>query len=202
MNFIKTLRAKLFLSGLLTIVLGVVLLIYPKSVLSTIAKIIGVIILLNGLTDFIGMYAGKRTKAPSTGRLVIVVIKCIFGIYMITSASHILSFFSMIFSLVILVFAVNGMSHALQLKYANVPGWQFSVTVNGVILAAGILLVFLPFGAISITARIIGILLIMHGVNEWVTLTRTRQMSSEQYGAMRDFKDEMDGNIIDMDDYK
>lgn len=199
MKLLKKLKSTVCISAVITLLLGIVFLFRPIGALSTIARIVGTIVIISGLLDVIHSLTEKQNRELNIGTVVVGVVKCVFGVFIIMDAAQILSLFSTIFSILIIIFGVNGITHALQLKYGNIPGWQGNLVVFAIVLAAGIVLLFDPFGTISITARVMGIVLIVNAVNELVTLYRLRKMQDQLSRAMRDVKDELDGNIIDID---
>lgn len=199
MKIVKKLKSAVGISAVITLVLGIVFLFRPIGALSTIARIVGTIVIISGLLDVLHSITEKRNRELNIGSVVVGVVKCVFGVFIIVDAAQILSLFSIIFSILIIIFGVNGITHALQLKYGNIPGWQGNLVVFAVVLAAGIVLLFDPFGTISITARVMGAVLIVNAVNELVTLHRLRNMQEQLSRAMRDVKDELEGNIIDID---
>lgn len=199
MKLLKKLKSTVCISAVITLLLGIVFLFRPIGALSTIARIVGTIVIISGLLDVIHSLTEKQNRELNIGTVVVGVVKCVFGVFIIMDAAQILSLFSTIFSILIIIFGVNGITHALQLKYGDIPGWQGNLIVFAIVLAAGILLLFDPFGTISITARVMGVVLIVNAVNELVTLYRLRKMQDQLSRAMRDVKDELDGNIIDID---
>jgi len=199
MKLLEKLKSTVCISAVITLVLGIVFLFRPIGALSTIARIVGTIVIISGLLDVIHSLTEKQNRELNIGTVVVGVVKCVFGVFIIMDAAQILSLFSTIFSILIIIFGVNGITHALQLKYGNIPGWQGNLVVFAIVLAAGIVLLFDPFGTISITARVMGVVLIVNAVNELVTLYRLRKMQNQFSRAMRDVKDELDGNIIDID---
>lgn len=199
MKVLKKLKSSVCISAVITLVLGIVFLFRPISALSTIARLVGTIVIISGLLDMYHSVTDKQNRELNVGSMVVGVVKCVFGVFIIVDAAQILSLFSVIFSILIIIFGVNGLTHALQLKNGNIPGWQGNLVVFMVVLAAGIVLLFDPFGTISITARVMGTVLIVNAVNELVTLHRLKKMQEQFVRTMQSVKDEMDGNIIDVD---
>lgn len=200
MKLLKKIKSMVCISAVITLVLGIVFLFRPIGALSTIARIVGTIVIISGLLDVIHSLTEKQNRELNIGTVVVGVVKCVFGVFIIMDAAQILSLFSTIFSILIIIFGVNGITHALQLKYGNISGWQGNLIVFAIVLAAGILLLFDPFGTISITARVMGVVLIVNAVNELITLYRLRKMQEQFSRTIRDVKDELDGNIIDVDE--
>lgn len=196
MKILKKLKSTVCISAIITLVLGIVFLLRPIGALSTIARIVGTIVIISGLLDMFHSVTEKQNREFNIGSMVVGVVKCVFGVFIIVDAAQILSLFSVIFSILIIIFGVNGVTHALQLKYGNIPGWQGNLVVFLVVLAAGIVLLFDPFGTISITARVMGAVLIVNAVNEMVTLYRLRKMQEQFVRAMQGTREE---NIIDVD---
>lgn len=196
MKILKKLKSTVCISAIITLVLGIVFLLRPIGALSTIARIVGTIVIISGLLDMFHSVTEKQNREFNIGSMVVGVVKCVFGVFIIVDAAQILSLFSIIFSILIIIFGVNGVTHALQLKYGNIPGWQGNLVVFLVVLAAGIVLLFDPFGIISITARVMGAVLIVNAVNEMVTLYRLRKMQEQFVRAMQGTREE---NIIDVD---
>lgn len=197
MEVLKRLKRKVFINAAIAFVIGLVLLLNPIKALSTVGALIGVLFILMGVIDLV-----QGWKQGVQGEILGAVIKVVIGIFLISHATRILSMFSLLFSIIILIFGINGVSHGLQLKERKIPGWKLNLSVSALILVAGIVLLLNPFGAVELTARVVGGVLVIHAINESITFWNMKQMNSDLYGTIRDEMDEMEGNIIDMEERK
>lgn len=197
MEIFKRLRYRAILNAVLTIVIGLMFIINPYGVTSSIAVVAGIIILCNGIFDIAGYISTSGYGYLMRGGLLSGILKCILGIFIFTHTDAMVALFSYIFSFFIILNGINCLESAMQLKRAGIGGWGVNAALSILVIAAGTGVLFFPIGAASTAAVGIGVILVADGVNELFTVYRMKKIGKEFYRSFRDMKDEIDGNIID-----
>ncbi|MCC8104085.1 MAG: DUF308 domain-containing protein [Clostridiales bacterium] len=126
------------------------------------------------------------------------VIKCVLGLFAVTHTGTIITLLTYILSVFVIIGGVNCLESSMQLKKAHVSAWGINMALSAVILAAGIFMLFFPFDAASTAIIIVGVILIADGLNELFTSWRLKKIGKEFGKTIKEIKDEIDGNIIDM----
>ncbi|MCD7818806.1 MAG: DUF308 domain-containing protein [Lachnospiraceae bacterium] len=198
MELLKRMRVNMTVNAILTIFIGILFVLNPGGTGSTIALIAGIAILVSGIGDILRYVSAHEYRYFADGSLFGGVIKCVLGLFMITHTGTVISLLFYVLSIFVIISGVNCLQSSTQLKRAGVPGWTVNMLLAIVILAAGVFMLFFPFDAASTAIMIVGIILIADGLTEFFTSWRMKKIGRDFDRAMKDIKDEMDGNIIDM----
>lgn len=197
MEFLKKLRVNAIVNGVLTILMGLLFLIFPYSASSTVAVIAGIVVLCIGIFDVLRYFSAGGYSYYVHGSLFIGIVKIVLGIFIFTHTDTMVALFSYIFSIFIIVSGVTCMENSVQLKQAGVSGWLLTLLLSVVVTAAGISMLFHPVGAASTAAVMIGIILLVNGATELLTLYQLKKVRKDFFRAWKDIQDEIDGNVID-----
>ncbi|MCD8337548.1 MAG: DUF308 domain-containing protein [Lachnospiraceae bacterium] len=198
MELFKKIRVNLTLNAILTILVGILFVLNPGGTGSTIALIAGIAILLSGIGDIIRYISDREYGFLMSGSLFGGVIKCVLGLFAVTHTGTIITLLTYILSVFVIIGGVNCLESSTQLKRAGVSAWGVNMALSAVILAAGIFMLFFPFDAASTAIVIVGVILIADGLNELFTSWRLKKIGKEFGRTIKEIKDEIDGNIIDM----
>ncbi|MCD8013261.1 MAG: DUF308 domain-containing protein [Lachnospiraceae bacterium] len=198
MELFKKIRVNLTVNAILTIFVGILFILNPAGTGETIALIAGIAILVSGIGDIIRYISDREYGLFMSGSLFGGVIKCVLGLFAVTHTGTIITLLSYILSVFVIIGGVNCLENSTQLKKANVSGWAVNMALSVIILAAGIFMLFFPFDTASTAITIVGIILVADGLNELFTSYRMRKIGRDFKKAVKDIRDEIDGNIIDM----
>ncbi|MCD7812966.1 MAG: DUF308 domain-containing protein [Lachnospiraceae bacterium] len=198
MELFKKIRVNMTVNAFLTMLVGILFVLNPGGTGSTIALIAGIAILLSGIVDIIRYISDREYGFLMSGSLFGGVIKCVLGLFAVTHTGTIITLLTYILSVFVIIGGVNCLESSLQLKKARVSAWGVNMVLSAVILVAGIFMLFFPFDAASTAIMIVGVILIADGLNELLTSWRLKKIGKEFARTVKDLKDEIDGNIIDM----
>jgi len=198
MELFKKIRVNMTVNAVLTILIGILFVLNPGGTGSTIALIAGIAILVSGIGDIIRYISDREYGFLMSGSLFGGVIKCVLGLFAVTHTGTIITLLTYILSVFVIIGGVNCLESSIQLKKAHVSAWGLNMALSAVILAAGIFMLFFPFDAASTAIIIVGVILIADGLNELFTSWRMKKIGKEFGRTIKEIKDEIDGNIIDM----
>lgn len=197
----KRIRINAVINAVLTMFVGILFIAKPYTTGTTLAVVIGIAVFCSGIIDIIRYFSAKEAAYFLQGSLFAGVIKTIIGIFLFTHTDRMLELFAYIFSVIIIVNGINCLQGAIQLRRAQVKGWLIHIILSAAVIAGGIIMFFTPFST-AVTAIIIaGYFLVIDGVTELVTFIRIRKIGKEFVKSAKQFYDELDEDIIDMDDY-
>lgn len=197
----KRIRINAVINAVLTVFVGILFIVNPYAAGTTLAVLIGIAILCSGIIDIIRFFSAREAAYFLQGSLFAGVIKAVIGIFLFTHTDKMLELFAYIFSVIIIVNGINCLQGAIQLRQVKVRGWMIHMILSAAIIAGGIIMFFTPFSTAVTAIVIAGYFLIIDGVTELVTVIRVRKVGKEFVRSAKQFYDELEGDIIDMDDY-
>ncbi|MCD8346360.1 MAG: DUF308 domain-containing protein [Lachnospiraceae bacterium] len=198
MELFKKIRVNMTVNAILTMLVGILFILNPAGTGETIALIAGIAILISGIVDIIRYVSDREYGFLISGSLFGGVIKCVLGLFAVTHTGTIITLLTYILSVFVIIGGVNCLESSRQLKRAGVSAWGINMVLSAVILAAGIFMLFFPFDAASTAIIVVGVILIADGLNELFTSWRLKKINREFGRTIKEIKDEIDGNIIDM----
>ncbi len=171
MNILKNMRKTLITSATVYIILGIIMIVFPAFINDFFSTIVGVIILLFGLSQ-LAIYSSKN----SFGGLVKItlglgIIGTMAGLYILLNPKFITSMIPLISGLIIIVNALNKVKQAAELRASNYDKWWYTLVSAIILLALGFLLIANPFAAVEVIIRTLGIILIVEGIYDIITVT-------------------------------
>lgn len=197
----KRIRINAVINAVLTVLVGILFITNPYATGTTLAAAIGIVILCSGVIDIIRYFSAREAAYFLQGSLFAGVIKAVIGIFLFTHTDKLLELFAYIFSVIIIVNGINCLQGAIQLKQVRVKGWMLHIILSAAIIAGGVIMFFTPFGTAVTAIVIAGYFLVIDGVTELVTVIRVRKIGKEFVKSAKQFYDELEGDVIDMDDY-
>lgn len=163
MEDIKKGMDKIFNTSIVTsaiiLVLGIFLFIQPDTVINMISIVLGVIILIPGITSLINYFRTKYSPNLITG-----VVTSIIGLILIVNTKLVASILPFILGIYFVVNGINRLQYALELKKEVKTNYLTSLIISILIIVCGILFVFNPFGGALVITKVMGIFMIVYAV--------------------------------------
>ena len=184
------------LVALVTIVLGVVLVVWPDRSVSMICAILGGALLLCGLLYVIGWFAGKRQQSKSVFMIIPGVILAGLGVWLMTSSNTVIALIQYVFGAVVLFHGILDLQAAFALLTQRMSKWWIDLLLALLTLGLGLLILANPFGTFAALVVLIGIALIYDGASDiWLILRLRRAAKLAQLPA-EEVVIETEGNEI------
>lgn len=169
------------LVALVTIILGVVLVVWPDRSVSMICAILGGALLLCGLLYVIGWFAGKRRQSKSVFMIIPGVILAGLGVWLMTSSSTVIALIQYVFGAVVLFHGILDLQAALALLTQRMKKWWVDLLLALLTLGLGLLILANPFGTFAALVVLIGIALIYDGASDlWLIGRLSRSLRNAQ----------------------
>ena len=155
-------------AGLAAIVVGVLLLAWPKATLAIVAVLIGASLIVAGLLRLIdGFTAHEASGGRRVAHVVIGLLAVIVGLYAIRHYHVTIAVLAIVVGL---FWVLHGLADiAVGLFAGPFPGRGFTVLAGVLSLFAGMIVLFWPAISLTILIAVIGIWLIVYGVLMAVT---------------------------------
>lgn len=155
-------------SGLVTVIIGVILVLMPGTALATILRFVGIILIIMGV---FGLISGmKEGSEASQGEKAISLVAVIAGAFVLLFPGFVVSLFPLIAAAVIILNGISNLLKSIDAKKSGDSGWTAMCILSIVTIIAGIIVFRNPFSATRTLVRIIGAILIYNGVTgTWIS---------------------------------
>ncbi len=147
------------LFGLLTLAAGIIVLVWPSISLQTIAVVVGIFLLIDGVFELVASIAGKGEHGRGLVA-VLGVISIIAGLVLVKHPFSVLNAFIVIVGIWFVVSGVIRFAGA----FSESENRGTNIAVGLLDVAAGIIVLVWPNVGLATLAIIIGIVLIMRGI--------------------------------------
>lgn len=146
-------------TSVVILVLGIFLFMYPGLVIKMISVVLGILILIPGITSLIDYFKSKYQPGLITG-----VITILISMILIIKTELVASILPFVLGIYFVINGINRFIYAFELKKQNVTNYTVSLVFSILIVICGILFIIDPFeGALEIT-KITGIFMIVYAV--------------------------------------
>lgn len=165
--------------ALIAIVIGIVLVVWPNVALKSIVMFIGALFLITGIMAFITSYRRQQAEQHSDGLLSLNGIgSIVLGLLLISIPLFFTAMLMVLLGCVLILAAIAQLatlSAARQLGYISPMNYFFPV----VILLAGLVVVFKPWGSAAYVVIILGVAAIFYGVTDLISQYYLRKLRKQ-----------------------
>jgi uncharacterized membrane protein HdeD (DUF308 family) len=160
-------------AGAASVVVGAILLAWPKETLTVVAVLIGIALILAGAMRLMdGFTSHEASGGKRVVSVVIGLLATVLGLYCIRHYHFTITALAIIVGL---FWVIHGIADiAVGLFVGQFPGRGFTVVVGVLSLCAGIIVLFWPTISIAVLVAVIGIWLIIYGILAVVLGVRLR----------------------------
>ncbi len=160
---IKQMRLNITLSAVISVVIGLLLLIYPEQSISAIGKVIALIIIFAGAVMIISQIVdfGNNILGIIVGGIIALI-----GIWIYASPQAVLTIIPIVIGVMMVVHGVQDLSLALEGSKANASHAWIAYVLAAINIILGFLCIGKAFGLVSLVFRLIGIMLIYDGITD------------------------------------
>lgn len=168
----RMLRDSLAKASVVNVVLGLILLIAPATSVKLIGYGIGGVVIIFGAVSII------RALRAGAGGMFGGVLSCLIGIFICSQFTALVSFLPFIIGIIVLVSGLTKLQSALEAKR---DGYRWIPVLIAAILSIGLGIVVIhnPFSTLSLTLRVVGLVLLVDGaeniIDAWVIRRRLKE---------------------------
>jgi uncharacterized membrane protein HdeD (DUF308 family) len=150
-------------AGIASIVVGVILLVWPKETLTVVAVLIGIALIVAGVMRLMdGFTSHEASGGKRVVSVVIGLLAAVLGLYCIRHYHFTITALAIIVGL---FWVIHGIADiAVGLFVGKFPGRGFTVVTGVLSLFAGVIVLFWPAISITVLVVVIGIWLIIYGI--------------------------------------
>ena len=169
-DFLKRTFKSMFIVAVLTIVLGLILIIWPSSAAQFLSKVLGWIILIAGIVwvvlYFTSSYSGTNTT------LFLALILTAFGFWSVIKPGVMAELISVLMGILLITHGFLNIQDALELKQSYYDRWWIYLLFGVLTAILGFFVIWSPIQSLIAMTIITGIALIFDGVTDIIFLIK------------------------------
>ena len=169
---IRGVRNEMIIMNVATIILGILMVMFPDTINGLICQSIGAVLCVWGIIRIVKYFMERAENVFGSFGLVQGVAMLGFGIFLLVTPNFFVGFIDMVLGIVLLVMAVIKLQYAFDFLKLDSTRWWIQL-IGAVIMAVlGILALTKPFGAANIVMILIGAGLIFSGLWDMISMHR------------------------------
>lgn len=186
-TFVEGMKKNYFISAILTIALGAVLVIWPDWSGRILCYLLGAALILMGGIQLIVCIRAERIGFYSKFSMLLNIILILLGVWVCIRPDTVLSLVPVIIGIVMLIHGCMDLQFTMDIKHAGSGKWWIALIFALVTLTLGVFLVMHPFLAFEITMLIIGIGLLYDGISDLVLMIVAAYAQHQSDKRIREF---------------
>lgn len=186
-TFVEGMKKNYFISAILTIALGAVLVIWPDWSGRILCYLLGAALILMGGIQLIVCIRAERIGFYSKFSMLMNIILILLGVWVCIRPDTVLSLVPVIIGIVMLIHGCMDLQFTMDIKHAGSGKWWIALIFALVTLTLGVFLVMHPFLAFEITMLIIGIDLLYDGISDLVLMIVAAYAQHQSDKRIREF---------------
>ncbi len=190
-EFFKKLRIAAYVTALLTIALGVVLVAWPMEVTGLICRVLGALLVVMGAVYIFGHFVEGRGILAITGGLLFLLL----GVWIFITPGSVVTLVPIVIGVVLLVHSLRDFQMASEAKQNGSDRWMILFLLALLNCVFGVVCICDSFGIVSVAVRILGIALIYDGISNMIIVYHTVQ--AVRYAAQKIAPIDVDAREID-----
>ena len=196
-QFFQDVKNSFLLSAAVSIILGIVLIVYPVKTSLLICYIAGALLLFGGVVALIRYIASRYD-------LFVALVLILFGCFVIFESDLVIAFIPVVIGIILLANGLLSIQKAFNLKKTGLEKWWLEFLLALLTSVLGIIICTNPFDAVATTNIFIGICLVYSGISDLVTTyymgRAKRRIKNVIQTEINQQKILHDDNVIDVDE--
>lgn len=170
MEYIKILKERFSISSVATLLIGLLLVIYPGFTGKAICYLIAAALIGKGAGNILSRYRNKSLPQPVVFELMGGISNIFLGLFVALRSEMLISIIPFVVGMFLLVSSVTSLQKAFELKRMNYAKWNHGLIFTLIKLALALVIVMNPFGTAMALTRFIGGCLVYDGATGLVTV--------------------------------
>lgn len=167
--------------GVATSALGLLLIICPGLASSVVLNVIGIVAIVIGAVHLVRYFMLDSRSAMASNGMFIGLMWLIGGILLMALKNFLLSLLPFLFGLVLLVGGVAKLQYTLNFKRMGATRWYLELAATALSIAFGVVILINPFSTALLLMRIIGIALLIEGIQDLISCYIYKKTSQAYY---------------------
>lgn len=169
---IKGLRLNITISGIISIIIGILLLVYPAESLTTISRVLATVVILAGIFVIISQIfeRGFNVMGVAVGGVLAVI-----GLWIFFAPGSIVSIIPIAIGVLLVVHGLQDLGLAIQAIKSKAPRPWLTFIIAIVTILLGAICIADAFHLVAIATRLIGVMLIYDGITDVFTVRKVNK---------------------------
>ena len=164
-ELLKSMKWGMMLTGLLTIIIGIMICANPSGAIISIIRFIGWILIIAAGVSAISEFMQRTTTYKTYSTMTFAIISLVFGIVLAIRPASFVNFVGTVVALILFIHGINAIVSAINSKKYGYNQWKIAC-LSGVIFAVVAFIILInPFSSASALMLFIGIVLIGDGIS-------------------------------------
>ena len=164
-NSAKKSEKSIIASSILTLVVGIMLAIYPGDTLSVITKVIGAFVMVFGVVQIINYFKDVKEDRIGSKSFAFGVILFAIGLYLFINDKSLTDIVLTIIGILICIKSIYKIQLAISIKDYS-ASWKYNLVSGLIVLSIGLIVIFYPVKTAETILRVVGIALIASSLYE------------------------------------
>lgn len=176
---LKNLTVSFVVLAILYVLLGLVLLLWPITVMDVLCYLTGGILLLYGVFAIVGFCRVEERRASSFLALFLGIVAAAVGVVLLLQPALFQSILTIILGIYILIDGLLNLKRALELRRMEHGGWTIYLVLSLITVVLGLVVIFHPMLAGATLVQLIGASLVYSGAADLWTLFQLSRWTKE-----------------------
>lgn len=164
MKILERIRRMELLMAIISLVLGVIMVIFPQKTMSVICYAIAGAILLYGVIDILSYFTSMSYNGNFSLTLLKGVVASVIGIIIFIRPSYLSTFIPIVLGILLIIDGITSIQKSLFLKNNNIYFWHISMAESILTFAFGFFVLFNPLSVDTAIIICLGIAFIWYGI--------------------------------------
>lgn len=192
-EFFKRVKANMIFGALMCLLLGIVLLVWPKETIDIFCKVLALGLVIMGVVDLVS-YFMNRTAQTFSGIVGLIVL--LIGIWVFLKPERVEGLIPIVIGAILVIHAVQDIKLAIETKQNGYEKWWSMLIIAAISLVLGVISIVDAIGVVTLAMQFVGIALIYDGISDlWVVTKAVRTAK-----AMRQEAEALDVEYKEVDE--
>lgn len=165
MKILERIRRMELLMAVISLLLGIVMVIYPEKTISVICYIIAGAILIYGIIDIVSYFTAKSYEGAFSLSLIKGIIASVIGIVIFIKPQYLITFIPIVMGILLIIDGITSIQKSVFLKNNNIYFWHVSMIESIITFALGVFVLVKPFDVERAIIICLGIAFIWYGIS-------------------------------------
>lgn len=190
-----------WLTALVTMILGIVLVIWPGLTLIYMCRFIGIAIAISGISNIVQFLKEKQSGIAGRLYLLLGALLCVIGLWLCMKPDGIVTLIPTIVGLIILFHGFVDLSHTFSLRNLGYERWYVGLVMSVLTIALAIIILLNAFAAVEFLVTLVGCALIFDGIKDILLLFTVGKATRQMKRGIKDLE-AIDVDIIKEENYR
>ncbi len=168
-------KSSLIITMILTLVIGILFVLFPKDIINLLGYIVGTVLIVLGVLNILMYFKTSPEEGMSFG-FSIGLILIVLGSYLMIKTNFILSTLSVFFGFFIMINGIFSLQVAVDSLRAKTNKWKAIIIMAIINTLLGIIILYNPFAGTEALVMYIGIFMIVVSVLNFITFIISEKM--------------------------